>query len=280
MEEAQKQLSAAEEFAAYAMDQIVVWGPRVAAALVTLIVGLWVIRVIMKNLKKRLDKGDKLDPSLVSFLNSFIGIVLRVMLFISVIGMVGIEATSFIAVLGAASLAVGLALQGTLQNFAGGVIILLLKPFKVGNFVSVNGYDGVVKKIQVFYTHLKTLDNKTVIIPNGALANSSLTNFSLEPMRRMDWTFGVAYGSDLEKVKEILKRLVEEEERFLKEPAPFVGVSALNDSSVDFVVRAWAEMPNYWGAYHAMFERVYKAFNEEGVGIPYPTMDVNVSQKG
>ena len=198
------------------------------------------------------------------------------MLFISVLGMVGIQMTSFIAILGAAGLAVGMALSGTLQNFAGGVMILLFKPFKVGDFIDAQGHMGSVKEIQIFNTILTTPDNKTIIIPNGGLSTSSMTNFSTEPLRRVDWTFGIGYGDSIDQARKVLKELADADSRILKDPEVFIGVSALADSSVNFAVRAWVKAEDYWGVFFDMNENVYNTFNKEGINIPFPQMDVHV----
>lgn len=260
-------------------DQIMglVWeyGPGVVKAIIVLIIGLWVIGIITRGIGKAMVKRD-VDPSLGPFLKSLIGAILKVMLLISVVGMVGVEATSFVAVLGAMGLAVGLALQGTLQNFAGGVIILLLKPFKVGDVIDATGYLGSVHSIQIFNTYLKTPDNKTIIIPNGALANSSMTNYSTEPRRRVDWTFGVGYGDSTEKTRETIMELIKADSRILSDPEPFIALSELGDSSVNFVVRVWVEAADYWGVNFDMNENIYNKFNEVGLNIPYPQMDVHV----
>ena len=253
------------------------YGPQVVLAIVVLIVGLMVIGLISKTFKKVLEKRGA-DPSLIPFLSSLVSATLKVMLLISVIGMVGIEVTSFVAVIGAAGLAVGLALQGTLQNFAGGVIILMLKPFKVGDFIDAAGHSGSVFEIQIFNTYLKTPDNKTIIIPNGQLANSSMTNYSSEATRRVDWTFGVGYGDKAEKAREVLESLIASDDRIMKDPAPFIALSELADSSVNFVVRVWVDSGDYWGVYFDMNEKVYKAFDEQGLNIPFPQMDVHLHQ--
>ncbi|GAB4244005.1 MAG: mechanosensitive ion channel [Ekhidna sp.] len=261
------------------IELIWTYGPKVVAAIVTLLIGLWVIGMITRAIGRGMERKN-MDPSLRPFLKSMISAALKVMLFISVIGMVGIEATSFVAVLGAAGLAVGLALQGTLQNFAGGVIILLLKPFKVGDWIDTGSLAGTVHSIQIFNTYLKSPDNKTIIIPNGTLANSSMTNFTAEPRRRVDWTFGVAYGDSTEKTRETLLALIHAEERILKDPEPFIAVSALADSSVNFVVRVWVESADYWNVFFDMNEKVYNKFNEVGLNIPFPQMDVHVHKEG
>jgi len=259
-------------------DIVLVYGPKLIGAIITLIIGMWVISVIRSGLKKRFEKRN-VDPSLRGFLNSMIGIGLKVMLWVSVIGMMGVQMTSFIAILGAAGLAVGMALSGTLQNFAGGVMILAFKPFKVGDFIDAQGHSGIVNEIQIFNTILKTPDNKTIIIPNGGLSTGSMVNFSAEPKRRVDFTFGVAYGDDVDKAKEVLLKLIKNDSRIISDPAePFVAVSELADSSVNIVVRVWAEAANYWGIYFDMTEKVYKTFAKEGLNIPFPQMDVHIQK--
>ncbi len=269
----------ASKYSDMAFDLALNWGPKVAAAIVTLLIGLWIIGIFSRGIGRAMEKRN-VDTSLRPFIRTLVSASLKVMLFISVIGMVGIEATSFVAVLGAAGLAIGLALQGTLQNFAGGVIILLLKPFKVGDWIDTGSYAGTVHSIQVFNTYLKSPDNKTIILPNGSLANTSLTNFSAEPRRRVDWTFGVAYGDSTEKTRNVLMELINADNRILKDPEPFIAVSELADSSVNFVVRVWVEGSDYWGVYFEMNENVYNTFNEKGLNIPYPQMDVHVHKEG
>ncbi|WP_340111601.1 mechanosensitive ion channel family protein [Maribellus mangrovi] len=254
------------------------YGPKLIGAIVTLIIGMWVISIIRGVLRKNFEKRE-VDPSLRGFLNSMIGIGLKVMLWMAVIGMMGVEMTSFIAILGAVGLAVGMALSGTLQNFAGGVMILLFKPFKVGNYISAQGHAGIVNEIQIFNTILKTPDNKTIIIPNGGLSTNSMINFSAEPKRRVDFTFGIAYGDDVDKAKQVLMKLIKADERIINDPAePFIAVSELADSSVNLVVRVWAEASNYWGIYFDLHENVYKTFAKEGLNIPFPQMDVHVQK--
>ncbi len=255
----------------YAMD----YAPKVVGALLVLIIGLWVISLITKGFGRMMKKQDT-DPSLQGFLKSMVSILLKVLLFISVMSMMGIAATSFIAILGAAGLAVGLALQGTLQNFAGGVIILLFKPYTVGDFIEGAGHMGTVKEIKIFTTILNTPDNKIIIIPNAQLSNSSLTNFSAMDTRRVDFTFGIGYGDDYDKAKKTLLDLINADERIMKDPEPFIALSELADSSVNIVVRVWAKGADYWGIYFDMNEKVYKTFTEAGLNIPFPQMDVHL----
>lgn len=259
------------------MDFVMLYGPKLIGAILVWIIGGFVIKTLKNAFDKMLSKRN-VDASLKPFLSGIVGGLLKVLLILTVLGMFGIEMTSFIAILGAAGLAVGMALSGTLQNFAGGVMILIFKPFKVGDFIDAQGYAGVVKEIQIFNTILKTGDNKTVIIPNGGLSTSSMTNFSTEPRRRVDWTIGIGYGDDVDKAKEVIKKLCDEDSRILKDPAVFIAVSELADSSVNFAVRAWVEAGDYWGVFFDMNEKVYKTFDKEGLNIPFPQMDVHVHQ--
>jgi small conductance mechanosensitive channel len=258
-----------------AMELLWKYGPNVVLAVVVLILGLIIINVFLKGVKRILIKRNT-DPSLIPFIITLSNIALKAMLVVSVVGMVGIEVTSFVALIGAAGLAVGLALQGTLQNFAGGVIILMIKPFKAGDFIETGGYTGSVSEIQIFNTYLKTPDNKVVIIPNGQLANSSMINYTNEPTRRVDWTFGIAYGDSAALAKEVLLGLIKNDQRIKTDPAPFVALSQLADSSVNFVVRVWVDTPDYWEVHFEMNENVYNTFAEKGLNIPFPQMDVHV----
>jgi small conductance mechanosensitive channel len=260
-----------------ASDLVTTYGLKLVGAIIALLLGLWLIKVIVRSIRKALDKG-KMDDSLKPFITSLISWTLKILLFISVLGMVGIQMTSFIAIIGAAGLAVGMALSGTLQNFAGGVMILLFKPFKVGDFISAQGYSGTVKTIQIFNTILNTPDKQTIIIPNGGLATGSVTNYSTEPQRRVDWTFGIGYGDDVDKAREVLMKFINEDSRILKDPEPFIAVAELGDSSVNLTTRAWVNSADYWGVFFDMNEKVYKTFAKEGLNIPYPQMDVHVNQ--
>jgi small conductance mechanosensitive channel len=246
-----------------------------ATALIVLVIGLIVIKWLVGMLRKLMNKRDY-DASLQGFLLSVVSVALKIMLYIAVIQMLGVQTTSFIALLGAAGLAVGMALSGTLQNFAGGVMLLVFKPFKTGDWIDAQGYSGSVHEIQIFNTILKTPDNKTVIIPNGGLSTGPMVNYSTEATRRVDWTFGIGYGDDADKAQTVIKGLLEADERVLKDPAPFVEVSALADSSVNFAVRAWVNAADYWGLYFDMNKRIYQTFAKEGLNIPFPQMDVHV----
>jgi len=254
------------------------YGPRVIAALLTLLVGLWVVNFVVGLTSSALERG-KVEPSLRSFTRSLVSILLKVLVYITALGVLGVEMTSFIAILAAAGLAIGLALSGTLQNFAGGVLILIFKYFKVGDFIEAQGHMGTVKEIQIFVTVLTTPDNKTIIIPNGPLATSTLTNFSTQATRRIDWTFGIAYGDDLDKAYDVLRRLLSEDERILEDPEPFMAVIELGDSSVDIRVRAWVNAADFWPVFFRMNEQVYRTFDKEGLTIPFPQRDVHVYQQ-
>lgn len=246
-----------------------------ATAIIVLVIGLFIIKKITNALHRLFQKKDY-DPSLESFLLSLARIGLKIMLYIAVIQMLGVQTTSFVAVLGAAGLAVGLALSGTLQNFAGGVMLLIFKPFKTGDYIDAQGYSGTVSEVQIFNTILKTPDNKTIIIPNGGLANGSMVNYSTEPKRRVDWTIGIGYGDDADKAQAVIRKMMEDDDRILKDPAPFVEVSELADSSVNFAARAWVNASDYWAVYFDMNKNVYKTFDKEGLNIPFPQMDVHV----
>ncbi|WP_019615397.1 mechanosensitive ion channel family protein [Psychromonas ossibalaenae] len=251
------------------------YGPKLIAAVAVWVIGIWVIKILISTLNKIMDKS-KVDVSLKPFLSSLSAILLKVMLGITVLSMLSIEMTSFVAILAAAGLAVGMALSGTLQNFAGGVMILIFKPFKVGDVLQAQGHTGCVNQIQIFNTILKTPDNKTIILPNGGLSTGSMVNFSTEETRRVDWTIGVGYGDDLDKARAVIKQLCDADQRILKDPDVLIAVSALADSSVNFTVRAWVKAPDYWGVFFDMNENVYKSFPKEGLNIPYPQMDVHI----
>ena len=251
------------------------YGIKLITALLVLLLGLMITRWLTKGAVKMLRKAN-VNESLVPFLKTLISATLKILVIISVLGMVGIQMTSFIAVLGAAGLAVGLALQGTLQNFAGGIIILLFKPYKVGDVIETQGYIGVVKEIQIFTTVLTTADNKTIIIPNSPIATGSLVNYTTQGTRRVDLTFGIGYGDDIDRAREIIFKIIEGDDRILKEPAPMVKVAELGDSSVNFATRVWVESGNYWDVFFDTTERVKKSFDREGVSIPFPQRDVHI----
>ncbi|HKL67106.1 MAG TPA: mechanosensitive ion channel domain-containing protein [Bacteroidales bacterium] len=251
------------------------YGLKLILAILVLIVGLIVIRSITKG-ATRLMKKRNVDDSLVPFLRSMISVSLKVLLIISIMTMVGIQMTSFIAVIGAAGLAVGLALQGTLQNFAGGVIILLFKPYKVGDYITTQGHSGTVKEIQIFTTILTTPDNQTIIIPNSPIATNSLTNYSTQDTRRVDFTFGIGYQDDIDKARSIINGIINNDDRIMKDPEPMIKVSNLGDSSVDLATRVWVKSGDYWNVFFDMNEKVKKTFDIEGISIPFPQQDVHL----
>lgn len=253
--------------------------PKLLLAIVTLLVGMWLIKKVANGFRASAARRD-LDPSLIPFLGTIISIGLYLLLFISVASMVGIATTSFIAVLGAAGLAIGLALQGSLANFAGGVLILTFKPFKVGDVIESQGEIASVTEIQIFHTVLRTFDNKTVILPNGPLSNNTIINYSTEPTRKVEWIFGIGYDDDIDKAREVIKQIIFSDERVLDREAPFIHLAELAGSSVNFKVRAQVKGEDYWGVFFDMTERVKKAFDREGISIPYPQRDVHLFQAG
>ncbi len=259
------------------MGMFVAFGPKLVLAIVTLIVGLWLIGRLMRLFKVTLAKRQ-VDPTLEGFLESIFGVGLKIMLLISVASMVGIETTSFIALLGAAGLAVGLALQGSLANFAGGVLILLFKPFKVGDVIEAQGYLGRVHQIQIFNTIVRTLDNQRVIIPNGILSNGCVTNLFIEDSRRVDMTFGVSYSDDIRHVREVLEGLIVADQRIMNDPAHDLFLSEHAASSINFLMRVWVASGDYWPVYFDMHEKVKLAFDAAGISIPFPQRDVHLFQ--
>ena len=251
--------------------------PKLAGAIVTLIIGLIVIRYL-GSLISRLMERREVDASLQPFLKSIFKVALTALLIVSVASMVGIRTTSFVAIIGAAGLAVGLALQGSLANFAGGVLLLLLKPFRVGDYVTAQGYSGTVTEIQVFYTTLYTPQNQKIVLPNGGVANGAILNYSAEPTRRLDFPVGISYSEDIDKARSVLKEVFEQDERVLKEPEPEYLVDGLGDNAVMLKVRAWANLGDFWPLYFDVHEKVKKAFDENGITIPFPQRDVHLYQ--
>ena len=256
-----------------ASSLIMAYAPKLILAIITLIMGLWFINRFIGVLDKKL--GAK-DPTLNGFLCGLISAILKIMLLISVASMIGIATTSFIAVIGAAGLAIGLALQGSLSNFAGGVLILIFRPFKVGDTIEAEGHLGAVAEIQILYTVVNTFDNRRVVIPNGNLANSTMVNVNIYDKRRCDMTFGIHYDDDVDKAKAILQRLFDEDERSLKDPEPRICVGSLGDNSVNLMFRAWVATDDLWPYYWDMHEKVKKAFDEAGITIPFPQRDLHV----
>ncbi len=252
------------------IDLITPYMVNFVIALVVLIVGWWATNLITLIVKRSM---ERLDENLRSFFGSIISVALKIILVITVASMFGIEMTSFIAILAAASFAVGLALQGSLSNFAGGVLIILFRPFNVGDYIEAQGHAGTVRKIHIFSTTLKTPDNKTVIIPNGMLSNSSLINYSTEPTRRVDMVFGISYKDDIAKAKKTINSILKKDKRIIEDP--FIKVGALNNNSVDLYVRVWCNKKDYWDIYFEMQEKVKTEFDSRGITIPFPQLQIH-----
>ena len=248
-------------------------GWTIIKAILVFIVGRFVIQMINKLVRRILTKRD-FDPSVKTFVGSLVNVTLMILLIISVVGALGVQTTSFAALLASAGVAVGMALSGNLSNFAGGLIILLFKPYKVGDYIESQGVGGTVREIQIFHTILLTADNKNIYIPNGSLSSGVVTNIGREPTRRVEWTFGVEYGSDYELVKRVIESVLAQDARILNEPAPFIALSALADSSVNVVVRAWVKSPDYWGVYFDTNKAIYATFNAQGIGFPFPQLTI------
>jgi small conductance mechanosensitive channel len=248
---------------------VMTFGPKLIAAILIWIFGSWAVKIILKGLTKAMEKRDY-DLSLKKFLTNLISWALKIVLIIVVLGTVGIETTSFAALLASLGLAIGLALQGSLGNFAGGVLIMIFKPFKIGDLIEAQGQMGVVKEIQIFTTKLTGLSNKEIIIPNGSLSNGNIVNYSTEGTRRVDLVFGVGYDSDIKKTKEVLMTILTSHPKVLKDPAPSVNLLELADSSINFAVRPWCASADYWTVYFEVTEQTKEALDAAGIEIPYP----------
>ncbi|PLX95254.1 MAG: mechanosensitive ion channel protein [Desulfuromonas sp.] len=258
-----------------AIELMMAYAPKVVLAIITLVVGMWIIGGTVRVLKASLAKA-KVDETLIPFLGNLSSWLLKILLLISVASMVGIATTSFIAVLGAAGLAVGLALQGSLANFAGGVLILIFKPYSVGDLIESQGHLGVVKEVQIFNTILLTPNNRRVVIPNGVLSNGSVVNYSAEGILRVDLVIGIAYKSDITVAKQVLLEMMQANGKVLAEPQPLVAVTALADSSVNLVVRPWCAVADYWSVYFDTTENAKKVLEANGITIPFPQRDVHL----
>ena len=257
------------------IDKGVEWGTSLALGILVLIIGMFIVKRLTKVVSKLMMKKD-FDESLQKFLVSLVSISLRILVVLTALSQLGVEMTSFVALIGAAGLAIGMAFSGTLGNFAGGIMILIFRPYKGGDYISAQGEEGVVEEIQIFNTIVLSLDNKTIIIPNGAMANGNITNFTMQDMRRVDFVVGIGYGDDYKKAKDVLERFISEDEMILKDPAPFIGLGELGDSSVNITLRVWAKTEHYWDIHFKMNEKIYTEFDKEGLNIPYPQMDVHV----
>lgn len=252
-------------------------GKHIIAAIIIFIVGRFIIKLINRLVASILQRRH-IEISVQTFLSSLVNIILTILLIITVIGALGVNTTSFAALIASAGVAIGMALSGNLQNFAGGLIILLFKPYRVGDFIDVCGVQGTVSAVQIFHTILLTPDNKAVYLPNGSTSSSTITNYSREDKRRIEWTFGIDYGEDVNRARTAILSVITADARILPDPAPFVAVGGLSDSSVDIIVRVWVPTEEYWNVYFDMHQRVYETFNEQKINFPYPQQTVHLVQ--
>ncbi len=259
------------------IDWITTKGVKLAIGIVIIYIGWKMIKKIIKAMNSFLERKN-VDVTLRSFLDAFVDIVLKIILIIVVMGYVEIETAGLAALIASAGLAIGLALQGSLSNFAGGVIILLIRPFNVGDYIDATGYSGVVDKIRIFYTHLVTPDNKEILIPNGTLANGSVTNYSSKELRRVDLTFSVGYDDDIVNVKRVLTTIVESHQLILKNPEPFISLSEYRGSYLNFAVKVWVKNEDYWKVHSDLLESVKIKFDDESISIPYQQMDIHIKK--
>ena len=255
---------------------VIPWGINIVLAAIIYIVGRMVAKIIVGIVRRLLNKAN-MDNILIDFVCSIVSTALLLFIIIAALNQLGVDTTSLIALMGAAGLAVGLALQGSLQNFASGVMLIVFRPFKTGDFVEAGGVAGTVEKISIFSTMMRTGDNREIIVPNGSIYGGTITNFSARPTRRIDMVFGIGYDDDLKKAQTILREIVTGDERVLKDPEPLIAVSELADSSVNFVVRPWVKSGDYWAVMFDLTEKVKLTFDEQGISIPYPQMDVHTS---
>lgn len=260
------------------VDSSVSFGLKVLAALVIYYIGAWLIRKIRRIIENILER-KKTDPAITSFILSIATIAMTIVLIIVTIGTLGIDTTSLAALLAGGGMAIGMALNGTVQNFAGGIMILIFKPFKAGDYIEAQGYSGTVSEVTITSTKLATTDNKVIIIPNGILSNGTINNYSGRTMRRVDLTVDVEYGTDSDQAKALLMKIIKEDSRILDAPAvPFVALSALRDSSIQFTVRVWVKSEDYWSVYYDTLEKIYKQLPQHGIQFPFPQLDINIKQ--
>ncbi len=258
-------------------DLLIQYGINIISAILILFVGNIITKMIANSVSKLLKRKD-MDKAVVGFIHGLVRYLLFVIVLIAALGRIGVQTASVVAVIGAAGLAVGLALQGSLSNFAAGVLIVAFRPFKAGDYVEAGGVAGSVDSIQIFQTILKTPDNKMIVVPNSSVIGGPITNYSTHATRRIDLVIGVSYGSDLAKTKEVLMKTIEAESRLLKDPAPTVGVLALADSSVNFAVRPWVKTADYWAVYFDLMQKIKENLDEAGIEIPFPQMDVHLDR--
>lgn len=254
------------------------YGLKIVLAIIIFVVGRWVARLFSKLTGRIMEKRD-VDQTLRSFVGNLVYYALLTFVILAALSQIGIQTTSFIAVIGAAGLAIGLALQGSLANFAAGFLLIMFRPFKVGDFIEGAGVSGTVESLQIFTTQLRTPDNKKIIIPNAGLTGDNIVNWSATGTRRVDMVFGIGYEDDIDKAKQVISEILSADERILKDPAPQVAVSELADSSVNFVARPWTKTGDYWGVFFDTTEAVKKRFDAEGISIPYPQSDVHIYQQ-
>ncbi len=275
MNSMQQMFNTTPEWITTVQNMLTRFGLKLVAAILIFVIGRWIARKVQNGLERAMLKAH-VDPVLVTFTVNMTFAALMVFVVLAALGQLGVQTTSFIAVLGAAGLAVGLALQGSLSNFASGVMIIIFRPFKIGDYVDGGGVSGMVKAIHIFTTTLTTPDNKRVIVPNSKMMGDNITNYSAEGTRRVDLTVSISYGDSIDKAKEVLMDLLTKDHRVLKDPAPFVGVSAMAESSIDFAVRPWVKVEDYWNVFFSMNEAIKKRFDAEGLSIPFPQRDVHL----
>lgn len=253
------------------------WGPPALTALLTLVIG-WVIARILRGVLRRAMNRGKVDPTLTGFSVNLFYMALMALVVITALGKLNVPTASFVAVIGAAGLALGFALQGSLGNFASGVMLILFRPFRVGDYIEAGGTSGSVEEIQVFATTLKTPDNKKIVVPNGAITAANIVNYSAKPVRRVDMVFGIGYSDDIAKARQIISDILAKDDRVLRDPEPTIAVCELADSSVNLAVRPWVNTPDYWGVLFDVTEAVKLEFDKQGVSIPFPQQDVHMHQ--
>ena len=260
------------------LEKLIYFGIKVLIALVIYMIGAWLIRKI-KGMLKRIFERKGTDAAIASFTISIVSIALTVVLVVVTVGTLGIDTTSIAALLAGGGMAIGMALNGTVQNFAGGIMILIFKPFKSGDYIEAQGFSGTVAEVTITSTKLTTVDNRVIIIPNGILSNGTINNYSTRTIRRVDLTVDVEYGSSSDTVKEVLDSIIKDDARILKEPAePFIALSALKDSSIQFTIRLWVSASDYWGVYFETIEKIYNELPKNGINFPFPQLDVNIKQ--
>lgn len=260
------------------IEQLTAWGVdmggRILAAVIIFVIGRAIVSLLKKIISKVMNQR-RIDAGVQSFVKSLMCILCNVLLAVAIVGKLGVDTTSFAALLASAGVAIGMALSGNLQNFAGGLIILLFRPFKVGDWIEGQGVSGTVREIQIFHTILTTADNKVIYIPNGSLSSGTVTNYSREDTRRVEWVIGVEYGENFDKVEATVRRIIAADSRILKTPEPFIALHALDASSVNVIIRVWTKTGDYWGVYFDMNKTIYSVFNEEGIGFPFPQLTVH-----